>query len=898
MGLAPGSKIGVYHVVSRLGAGGMGEVFRARDTTLDREVALKTLPPEFVGQAERVALFQREAKVLASLNHPNIGHIYGLETSTPTPVLVLELVLGETLAARLQRGRMPVDETLEVARQIVFALEAAHDQGVVHRDLKPGNVMMTPNGQVKVLDFGLAKTLHPDASTGREGSASSESPTLTRSSALGAIVGTAAYMSPEQARGRAVDRRADLWAFGVVLYEMLTGRRLFLREDTTETLAAVLRDEIDWSALPRDTPPSVTRLLRRCLERDPRRRLKDAGDARLELDESSAAEPGLAELRTAQAPGRTLRAAAAVVAVAMLSALAAWLVSRGVEAPARGPSRFAIELPADLFVHDLAVSPDGRAVAFSASQGAKRQIYLRTLDRLEPQPLAGTEDGLRPFFSPDSAWLAFETGSTGTGDAELRKLPLRGGPSVLVCRGSFRGGTWRGDGTIVLGSPRGLLAVAAAGGSPREVTRAGDGESHFAPQAVRGSEAVLFEVFPGSEPDARIEVVDLRSGVRRSLTKGTGPVLTRSGHLLLGRGGSLWGAPFDPKKQTLAGEPVRLIEHIDNSVRGEGVYAVSDGGDLFYKTPDTVVSRRAAAWVDLSGRKTAIPLPEHNVTYPRLSPDGQRLAYGAFGMENDDVWLFDLARSVPSRFTLDPGQDLDSAWMPSGREIIFHSHRDGAGNLYRQAANGTGAIKRLTAAVGEQVPGGVSADGRYLLVHVETKNKGLDLHLLDLDHPGETRPLLATPVNEASGEFSRDGRYIAYVSDESGRAEVYVRPFPDVNRDRWQVSSGGGHAPVFSRDGRGLFFATGGSIARVRVETAPAFRAGPVEKILAGPYYAGAMDERQYDVSPDGRRFLVLETATAAGGGSRPARLLAVLAWGEELRLLAAQSAVPPAAAR
>ena len=890
MSLAPGSRVGVYRVLGRLGAGGMGEVFRAHDTSLERDVALKSLPEGFASQRERVAMFQREAKVLASLNHPNIAAIYGLETSSPTPVLVLELIEGVTLTERLQRGRMPIEEALEVARQIAVALEAAHEHGVVHRDLKPGNIKLTPSGLVKVLDFGLAKALRPEMKSGSGWSSASVSPTWSYDSAAGAIVGTAGYMSPEQARGRAVDKRTDLWAFGVVLYEMLSGRRAFQREDTSETLAAVLRDEVDWSVLPEETPPMVRRLLRRCLERDPRKRLRDAGDAQLDLaDALAGAEPSAESAAThGRRTARWQAVAAMVLAAAVLGALVAWVALRSPEQPPRGSSRFDVALPAELRVEELAISPDGRTIAFAGRLGRERQLYLRPLDQFEAQPIPGTEGALRPFFSPDGAWLGYEIGSSETGDAELRKVPLAGGPSVAICRGSFRGASWQPDGTILLGSTRGLYSVSAGGGTPQELTTPAEGESHWSPQPIPG--AVLFQVWTGSTPETHIDVVDLESGERSRVIDGTGPLWSSSGHLLFGRADSLWGVAFDPRRGSVAGTPVRLIERADNSYRGESVYASSAEGHLVYKTPDEIAARKTLMWVDRTGKATPVPLPEHDVIYPRISPDGTRIAYGAAGLENEDVWLFDLQRSMPIRFTFDPAQELDVVWAADGRQIVFHSHRDGAGNMYRQAANGTGAVERLTAVSAEQIPAGVSADGRWLLLTVETSDAGFDIHRLALDRSGEAEPLLASPANEAAAEFSRDSRYIAYVSDESGRDEVYVRPFPEVESDRFQVSSGGGQSPLFSHDGRELFFSVGGSLKRVLVETAPTFRAGPVETVLEGPYVQGGTDERQYDVSPDGRRFLMLEEATSADDNSGDVRLRVVLDWREELLRMAPSS--------
>ena len=539
-------------------------------------------------------------------------------------------------------------------------------------------------------------------------------------------------------------------------------------------------------------------------------------------------------------------------------------------------------------VDDLAVSRDGRFLAFSAAHGSSRQVYLRALDQVEARPLAGTEGGRRPIFSPDGEWLAYEAGSQEAGDAELRKLPLAGGPSASICRGSFRGGSWRSDGTLLLGSAAGLFAVPAAGGTPRELTTPREGESHFAPVPVPGTQAVLFQVWTGSTPEARIELLDASSGERRHVVSGTGPLLLASGHLLFGRLDSLWGVRFDARRGAAVGEPVRLAERVANSQRGEGAYAVTDAGDLFYRTPDAGSPRRKPVFVDRSGVETQVPVPEHDVIYPRLAPDGTRIAYGASGLENEDVWLFDLARALPIRFTTHPAQDLDVEWAAGGRAILFHSHRDGPGNLYRQASNGTGPIERLTSAAAEQIPSGVSADGRYALLSVETKDRGFDVHLLDLARGGEAAPLLSTPANEYAAVLSPDGRLVALVSDESGKAEVYVRPFPDVESDRVQVSSGGGRAPLFSHDGRELFFVVGDSLKRVAITTVPAFRAGPVEALLPGPYVVGQGDERQYDVSHDGRRFLMLKEAAASDARAGSVRLLAALGWDRELRRLLA----------
>ncbi len=917
MPLSLGTKLGVYEVTAKIGAGGMGEVYRAHDTSLDRDVAIKVLPDAFANDPERLARFEREAKVLASLNHPNIAAIYGLEKSGETPALVLELVEGPTLAEligqapaargtseaeeRAARGggapravknaAIPLEEALPIARQIAEALEAAHEQGIIHRDLKPANVKVKADGTVKVLDFGLAKALQSDLSD----LDAANSPTMTMTAAatkLGVIMGTAAYMSPEQAKGRQVDKRADIWAFGVVLYEMLTGRQAFGGTDISETLAAVLRQEMDWTELPADTPHSIRRLLRRCLERDHRRRLPEIGTARLEIDEADA--PSEARAATA-APAPSSQPAlwqrpavvlAMVLGAIVVTGLAVWTSVRPSPGP---PTRFAIPLPPDgrfpVNGRWIDWSADGRTLVFVAEADGGGMAYRRPLDQLVATPIPGTEGTNQIFQSPDGEWLGFSSGGTG-----LQKVSLTGGPPVTLCEECLvRGASWGADDRIVFAQgERGLWRIPAAGGEPEQLATAGPDEQYYRPYVLPDGRAVLFQIWRDSMDTSEVAVLSLESGETRTLVGGTTPRYAPTGHLLFGRTQSVWAAPFDPVRLELTGTPVPVLENVYvNAASGAAQYTFTSDGSLGYIPPEGVGSSLSSlVWVDRDGNEEALTAPPRRYVYPRVSPDGTRVALDVRDEEND-IWIWDLARETLTRLTFAAAGDRDPVWTSDGQRVAFSSGRGQGTNIYWRAADGTGTVEALVEDTSFQWPFAASPDGRHLVFGERSIDSGIDLHVLTLDDERRVDPLIVTEFNERNGEISPDSRWLAYESDASGRPEVYVQPFPDVESGRWQVSTRGGTRPLRSPDGRELFYVSEAGLMQVAVETSAGFVPGTPALIVDGPYRlrpGGRNTGRTYDIAPDGQRFLMTKSGDGANVDAAPAEIVIVENWFEELK--------------
>lgn len=897
MPLADGARVGSYEILSALGAGGMGEVYRARDTRLDRLVAIKILPHAFSADADRVARFQREAKVLAALNHPHIAAIYELVEADGVKALVMELVEGEDLARRLTRGPVPLDEALPIARQIAEALEAAHEQGIIHRDLKPANIKQRPDGTVKVLDFGLAKALVRDA-----GSADLlDSPTVTAPAThAGIVLGTAPYMSPEQAKGRPVDRRTDVWAFGAVLYELLTGRRAFSGGSVTETLSHVLTLTPDWTLLPRETPAAIRTLLRRCLEKHPGKRLDSAVALRLEVDEALASPADVTTASAFQVRRRLgWKAVVAAVTASLLTALGTWAVMRKAPPVALAPIRFAIALPpaASQEGSDLALSPDGRYLVYQS----RGRLMLRALDQLDAVPLASVTAGRAPFFSPDSRWIGFFDGG------DLKKVAIAGEPVITVARGlgESDSGTWGDDGTIVvshLDGNIGLRRVSASGGELSALTKpAATQYPHYAPSMLPGGRGVLFTIWAISPEDRQVVVLDLNSGQQKTLLRGgLGAVYLDTGHLVYGTvdersgpwSGTLWAVAFDLDRLAIAGEPVRVSETLELDMLAD--YAVSRTGTLAYVPPQAV--SRSFVWVDRTGRETPIGgLPPRPYSTVALSPDGTRAALGINDQEFD-IWAWDLARDSLTRLTFEPGEDALPRWTPDGRHIVFQSDRAGALNLYRVAADGSGPVERLTTNSSHQWPNSFTPDGTALLFCELRPTTGFDILRLPMaapraagsaaasdERPPEATPLVASPSAEYAAAISPDGRYFAYQSAESGgRFAIYVRPYPDAGSGRWQISTGGGTAPVWARSGRELFYLDeSNTLLAVPVQTSgPQFSFGKPVKVFdtkyAGNFYS-------YDVTPDGRRFLMMKDTTAQDT-SQPRSIVLVLNWFEELR--------------
>jgi Tol biopolymer transport system component len=895
MPLSAGMTLGPYEILAPLGAGGMGEVYRARDTKLKREVALKVLPEAFASDPDRLARVQREAELLATLNHPNIAAIYGVEESAGTFALVMELVEGPTLAEltgrRAEGSGLPLDEALAIARQIADALEAAHERGIVHRDLKPANVKVREDGTVKVLDFGLAKAMDPGSGIRGQGSPGAmNSPTLSiHATQAGVILGTAAYMAPEQTRGKTVDRRADIWAFGVVLYEMLSGRRAFDGDDISITIASVLKDEVGWHRLPADLPASIRRLLRRCLEKDPRRRLSAIGDARLELDEAvlpvdrdavlapeSVAPPAVPAWRRALP-----WAVAAVLAIALIAAAAIWAPWRS--APLRAPVRMSAELGADgylptRFGSAVALSADGTLLAFVAqkSSGAPSQLYVRRLDQLRATLLSGTEGARDPFFSPDGQSVAFFA------DGKLKKISISGGAALTLCdAANSRGGTWTANGAIIFqpssATGASLMRVSAAGGTAEPFLKPADGgtSARWA-QVLPGEGAVLYTGNAGGGiVDANVVVYKLPSGPAKVLARGAAYARYVSsgrggtvgepdtGHLLYVRDGTLYAAPFSVERLELTGPPVPVIEGVSTSTdTGSAHFTLSASGTLAYVAGPNLGRDVALNWIDRTGTATVLRAAPANWSNPHFSPDGRRLAVDISDGKQLDVWVYDWTRDTASKLTADPADDSKPVWTPDGRRIVFASTRGGgASNLYWQHADGTGEPQRLTESPNAQFASDWHPSGKFLAFQELNPQTGNDLMILPITgdevsgwKPGKPTVLLRTPANEVEPMFSPDGRWLAYHSNESGRNEVYVRPFPGPG-GKWPMSTAGASTPTWSRVRPDLFYRAFDNRLMVASYTVDgdSFRAEKSRLWSERPVGIRPR-QRVYDLHPDGER--------------------------------------------
>jgi Tol biopolymer transport system component len=887
MALTPGNRVGPYEILSAIGAGGMGEVYRARDAKLGRDVALKVLPEAFARDAERMARFQREAKVLASLNHPNIASIYGLEDSGATHALVMELVEGPTLADRIKQGPIPISEALPIAKQMCDALEYAHERGIVHRDLKPANVKVTNDDAVKVLDFGLAKALEGDASS----IDIANSPTVSRmATQAGVLLGTAAYMSPEQAKGKAVDRRADIWAFGCVLYEMLTGKMPFPGEAVTDTLAAVIKEEPDWSQLPAATPIRVRVLLQRCLQKDPKQRLRDIGDARISLEEvlAGAAEPS----SFASLWRRALPWAVAGVSLAVALAALMWMHLCVVNAPAQtvGAMRFQIPLTAKLALGGgrFALSPDGRQLAFAAmgSDGVSR-LWVRSLDSLEVRPLPGSESPQFPpfFWSPDSRYIGFDAGG------KLKKIDISGGPAQTLCdiTGLAVGGSWNREGMIIFGtSYAGLMRVSANGGSASPLTTVDSSRketNHAFPSFLPDGHHFIYlrlsdkpensGVYVGSV-DARPEQQDSK----QLLATAYGPAYVPSsdpgmGQLLFMRDGTLMAQPFDARRLELSGEPITVAEQVGAFLYG-GLFSTSANDVLVYRTGGGGGASQLT-WFDRQGKVLGTAGEPGTYYTLGLSADGMRVAVSRFASPSPNlaIWVLDLSRGTSTRFTFDPSFDLDPIWSPEGSRIIFASNRNGAADLYQKPASGVKDEELLLKSGEDKSPTSWSRDGRFLLYTTsDPKTTEGELWVLPFEGDKKPFPFLRTEFNNEDGQFSPDGRWVAYFSDESGRNEIYVRTFsPDSTAaasdtgGKWLISTGGGSEPRWRGDGKELYYlAPDGKLMAVEITTNPVFRAGAPNALFQTPPQ-GAFTTLGYSwvLTPDGKRFLFLAPVEQTG---------------------------------
>ena len=878
--------IGPYPIERELGRGGMGIVYLGRDTKLGRAVAIKVLPDVFAGDPERLARFEREAKLLASLHHPNIAGIYGIEETDGRRFLALEYVEGPTLTEALARGPLPLDECLDVGRQIAAALEAAHEAGVIHRDLKPGNVKLTPAGEVKVLDFGLAK----GAGTADSSPDLSQSPTIAyATTGVGVILGTAAYMSPEQARGKTVDRRTDIWSFGCVLNEMLTGRRLFSGETVSDTIARILEREPDWSAIPAAVPEKVRDLLRRCLEKDARKRLRDIGDARLELEEQVSARTSksrivAAEVEAMKSAARARPPVTAYAVAAVALAVAALAVLRPfLPAGPKPVVRLSVSEPEGASLNgdavDCALSPEGRAVVFVASDSAGTvQLWLRPLETLSGQPIPGTDNASRPFWSPDSRWIGFFA------DGKLKKARPNGSVEVVCDAPNGRGGTWSPKGTIVF-TPSGegpIFAVSASGGEPRRVTTLDSTRhdiTHRFPYFLPDGKHFLYVVLPGGTRGFQVMAGSTDGGEARPITTAdSAPIYAKPGYLVYLRDRNLVAQRFDAASLQVKGDPVALPDTPASSQNtGYRAATGSASGALAYMNGTITNSR--LVWYDRAGRTVGtVPVPAAQYQLPALSPDERTVSVDRYTSPNEsDIWLVDLARGVSTRFTYGPRLNTSSLWSPDGSRIAFESNRNGPFDIYVKPVSGASPETSLVVGQGQfKHPASWSPDGRTLAFYQLDPGTGFDIWLVPADGSGPPVPYLRTRFLDQLPVVSPDGRWLLYISNESGRSEAYVQSFPTPGH-KYQVTTGGCLFGLWPKDARELILVglDGQSISSADVlESGAAFRTGSPRLLFRTPPNVIGMA-----VTHDAQRFLL----PVPEGKSVAPSITVVLNWQAEL---------------
>ncbi len=879
MALRAGVRLGAYEVVSPLGAGGMGEVYRARDAKLARDVALKLLPAALAHDSQAMARLEREARTLAALNHPNIAAIYGLEESDGLRALVMELVEGETLSERIHRPTgasqkpLQVEEALPMARQIAEALEYAHERGVIHRDLKPANVKITPEGTVKVLDFGLAKVLSDQDSMAP--AVSANSPTLSAmATQSGIILGTAAYMAPEQAKGKPVDRRADIWAFGCVLFEMLAGKKPFEGETISDVLAAVIKSDPDWAALPSDTSPSMRRLIRRCLQKDVRQRLQAIGDARIAIEEALSGADAVAAISggpiagagRASLPRRALPWALGAIAV-LCAAVAGWLLLK----PKPQPSaiRFTIAAPENvefMLGGGMSISPDGRTLAFVAeNQSEKRTtLWLRPLESITAQSIPGTEGAVGPFWSPDSQQLGFEAGG------KLEKLAVSGGvPQILCDANEFAGATWSRDGVILFSGNRSLYRVPDTGGAPT-LALAPHPARHEAgfslPQFLPDGQHFIFLAL-GTNIDVKfVEAGSLDSKTAERLAPAESEAyFALPGYLFYTDQHTLVARPFDAPTLRFTGPALPIAQNIGIAPYfGYAYFSVSPAGVLAYYGVASSGSTNQVTWFNRAGEKlgTVGQIAIH--TAPALSSDGTRFAVAVGDYGKRDIWIYDLKRGTASRLTFGPADNTNTTWSPDGSKILFSSNQTGQYDIYQKAANGLGGTQLVFESQQQAKHlDDLSPDGRYAIY--DTAGERTELWGLPLFGDRKPFPFVQGNFLDASAAFSPNSRYVAYMSSETGNFEVYVQTFPQQT-GKWQISPAGGLQPMWSRNGKELFYlALDGKLMAVDVTTnATTFKAGIPKPLFQTQLATTYQGRNMYVVSPDGQRFLVLAPVNEA----------------------------------
>ncbi len=901
MAILPGKRLGPYEILSAIGAGGMGEVYRARDTRLDRVVAIKVLPAHLADEPERRERFEREARTIASLNHPHICVLHDIGRQDGIDFLVMEYLEGETLAQRLLKGPLPLEQVLQYAIEIADALDKAHRKGVTHRDLKPGNIMLTKSG-TKLLDFGLAK-LRQDAAPAIP---FSQLPTATAKDAVtqeGTILGTLQYIAPEQLEAKGADARTDIFAFGSVVYEMAAGKRAFEGKSRASVISAIMSSEPQpMSSLQPMTPPALDRVVKTCLAKDADDRWQTAADVTKQLEWIAESASQVSSLPTAPAKGiralgrrALLLSLGALLLVAAIASLAVWSLK---PSPPRLVTRTVITLPPgqQLAVAGpdnglaVALSPDGTHLAYVAIQGKTQQLYLRAMDSLEAKSIPGTEGAANPFFSLDGQWLGFFAGG------KLKKVSVSGGAALTLGDANApRGASWGSQGMIAFATPQAgvLQQVSEAGGTPQALTRLEKGETdHGWPDFLPGGKAVLFAGGTGSAgwTSAQIAIQSVRTSERRNLIQGaTHPRYALSGHLVYAQGGSLMAVPFDPQRLTVTGAAVPVVEGVLQSTStGAAQYSFSATGSLVYVSGAVqATTQRRLVWVSRNGAEQPLAAaPMRAYRAPRLSPDGRRITL-VIDEQETQVWLYDLSRETLTRLTFEGNDNVFPVWTPDGKRIAFGSNKQGQGNLFWQRADGSGGLERMTTSEYPQAPMSWSPNGQLLSFVQANPTTGFDIWMLRMGDAsassGQVRkaqPFLQTRYNEGAARFSPDGRWLAYVSDESGRREIYVQPYPGPG-GKWQISTEGGTEPVWNPNGRELFFRRGEKMMSVDIATQPSFAAGKLRLLFEGPYQP-LPAATNFDVSPDGQRLLMLKPSAAAEAA--PTQINVVLNWFEELK--------------
>ncbi len=908
MAIVPGRRLGPYEILSSIGAGGMGEVYRARDTRLDRIVAIKVLLTHLADRSELRERFEREARTIASLNHPHICTLFDIGQQDGIDYLVMEYLEGETLAHRLQKGPLPLEQVLQFAIEIADALDKAHRKGVTHRDLKPGNIILTKTG-TKLLDFGLAKLKQEAAPANVQ---LSELPTASDPlTAKGTIVGTLQYMAPEQLEGKEVDARTDIFAFGAVVYEMATGKRAFEGKSQASLMVAIMeREPPAMSSLQPMTPPALDRVMQKCLRKDRDDRWQSARDVTDELKwiTEGGSHAGIS-LPTATPKGiPAIRRRPLILALGSLllglviASLATWNLK---PSPPQPVTRTVINLPPGQQLAGLdsgpavALSSDGTRLAYVARQGGTQQIYLRAMDSAETRPIPGTEGAINPFFSPDGQWVGFFAAR------RLMKVSVSGGAALILSDAANpRGANWDSQGVIAF-APTNVSVIQQipdAGGAAQPLTRLANPEgSHRWPEFLPGGKALLFAAGTatgGNWNNARIAVQSVKTGERLNLIQGVMyPRYAFSGHLVYAQGGSLMAVPFDPQRMTTTGTAVPVVEGVlQFPSSGAAQYSFSGTGSLVYVLGGAQAIQRRLVWVSRNGSEQPLAAAANAYLNPRISPDGRRVAV-AVAEQETQTWLYDLSRETLTRLTFGGNQNYNPVWTPDGKRIAFESNRDGPYNVYWQLADGSGGLEQLTTFKDyNHAPMSYSSDGQLLAFSESNPSTGWDIWVLRLSDssPGsghvptagsekgrKAQPFLGTQFNERWARFSPDGRWLAYGSDESGRYEIYVQPYPGPG-GKWQISTEGGTEAVWNPNGRELFYRSDDRVMAVEITTKPGFAAGKPRMLFEGQYLPAQGTLPNYDVSPDGQRFLMLKTADSAE--TAPTQINVVMNWFEELK--------------